>query len=67
MTTFYIVRHGTTVANEKGIIQGQIDTPLSKKGKNEIKQLAQKLQHIRFDAIYSSDLGRAFITEFIIA
>lgn len=67
MVTIYVVRHGTTEANAKGIIQGQLDTPLTEKGKQDAQLLAKKLEGIQFDHIYSSDLGRAFITEFIIA
>ncbi|MFT7616172.1 MAG: broad specificity phosphatase PhoE [Candidatus Woesearchaeota archaeon] len=67
MITLYIVRHGTTEANAKKIVQGQTDTPLTQQGKVDAAALAKKLEEIRFDAIYSSDLGRAFMTEFIIA
>lgn len=67
MITIYIVRHGTTEANEKGIIQGQLDTPLTEEGKRDAALLAEKFKNVELDHIYASDLGRAFITEFIIA
>lgn len=57
--TFYIVRHGETEWNVKGFYQGSSDTPLNKLGEEQAKSLARKLEHIRFDAIFSSDLLRA--------
>lgn len=45
---------------------GQIDTPLTDEGFKNAEILTQKLQSISFDHIYSSDLGRAFITAFIL-
>ena len=36
MTTFYIIRHGQSEANAKGILQGsQIDTPLTELGRSQ--------------------------------
>lgn len=64
--TLYIVRHGETEWNVKKIIQGHADIPLNKKGETQAKELAKKLQHIKFDAIFSSDLIRAKRTAEII-
>lgn len=66
MFTFYLVRHGNTEHNANGRIMGQIDTPLTKEGSKDAKLLAKKLRKIDFDGIYSSDLGRAFITAYLI-
>lgn len=67
MLTFYLVRHGNTENNRKGkIMGGQIDTPLTDEGFKNAEILTQKLQSISFDHVYSSDLGRAFITAFIL-
>lgn len=63
----YIVRHGETEFNVKKIIQGQIDSPLTEKGKQQALERAEDLKNIRFDAIFSSDLGRAHRTAEIIA
>jgi|SRR3989344_3612679 len=57
--TIYLVRHGETDWNKKDIIQGQIDTPLNKKGESQALKMASKLEKIHFDAIFSSDLARA--------
>lgn len=65
--TLYIVRHGETEWNVKKIIQGHADIPLNKKGETQAKELAKKLRHIKFDAIFSSDLIRAKKTAEIIS
>ncbi len=68
MLIFYLVRHGNTEGNYKHFIMGyQIDTPLTDEGLKNTSILSQKLKNIKFDRIYSSDLGRAFITARIIA
>lgn len=64
--TLYIVRHGETEWNVKKIIQGHEDIPLNKKGEAQAKELAKKLGHIKFDAVFSSDLIRAKRTAEII-
>ncbi len=65
--TFYIVRHGETDWNALKLVQGHTDILLNKKGENQAKSLGQKLNKIRFDAIFSSDLLRAKRTAEIIA
>jgi len=56
----FLVRHGESEANEKGIHQGQrIDTGLSKRGKEQAKLIAERLKDEKIEAIYSSDLKRA--------
>lgn len=65
--TFYIVRHGETEWNVKGLIQGQGDSPLTEKGILQVKDAAKELKNIRFDAFFSSDLLRAKRTAEIIA
>jgi len=64
--TLYIVRHGETEWNVRKIIQGHEDIPLNKKGEVQAKELAKKLRHIKFDAVFSSDLIRAKRTAEII-
>ncbi len=64
--TLYIVRHGETEWNVKKIIQGHEDIPLNKKGEVQAKELSKKLRHIKFDAVFSSDLIRAKKTAEII-
>lgn len=65
-TTFYIVRHGQTAWNVADKLQGHSDIPLTAVGEEQAKSIAAKLQHIRFDHAYSSDLIRAKRTAEII-
>lgn len=54
-----LTRHGETVENVKGVLQGQLEGELSKKGIEQAKKLAKRLKIEKIDAIYSSDLARA--------
>ena len=67
MTTFYIVRHGQSELNTQHRLQGHIDSPLTEKGVKDAALVAKKLKKMQFDKIYSSDLGRAFRTAYLIA
>ena len=64
--TLYLVRHGETRWNEKKLIQGHADIPLNKKGEIQARELAEKLTHVKFDAVFSSDLIRSKRTAEII-
>ncbi|MCX6745923.1 MAG: histidine phosphatase family protein [Candidatus Parcubacteria bacterium] len=57
--TLYLVRHGETEWNKNGIIQGQLDSPLTNEGIKQVQQIADELKDIHFDVIFSSDLHRA--------
>ena len=65
--TIYLVRHGKTDWNNKGIIQGHTDIPLNEEGEKEAGELAKELGKIRFDGFFASDLLRAKRTAEIIA
>lgn len=69
MTTFYIIRHGQTDWNLQGRWQGKADIPLNDTGRSQAQRLARHLhrRRISFDAIYSSDLLRAWETATLIA
>lgn len=67
MTTFYICRHGQTENNKNQRLSGWIDTPLTPEGIINASSSAKKLRGIEFDKIISSDLGRAFITAYLVA
>ena len=66
-TTFYIIRHGETEYNAKGLLQGHHDSPLTDRGEQQIRELAQQLAEIHFDHVFSSDLMRAQRTAEILA
>lgn len=67
MISLYIVRHGQTVDNLDNRIQGHSDSALTSLGVKQAEAVADRLASVRFDAIYSSDLGRAVATAEIIA
>jgi len=64
---FYCVRHGETVSNSQGRIQGQLDTELSAVGQQQALAVAAALKHLPIDAVYSSPLRRALETAQAIA
>jgi probable phosphoglycerate mutase len=63
-TTVYLIRHGETDWNLEGRWQGHADVPLNDIGRRQATLVAQRLQAegVVLDAIYSSDLARAFQT-----
>ncbi len=62
MTELILIRHGETAWNRERRMQGQLDSPLSDAGKRQAHLLAQRMKDIAFDALYSSDAGRAHLT-----
>lgn len=62
MLRLYIVRHGRTLFNEKHMIQGWCDAPLTKEGIRQAEALNKGLEDIKFEACYSSPLYRAVST-----
>jgi broad specificity phosphatase PhoE len=66
-TKIYLVRHGETQWNKDGRVQGQLDIGLSDEGLRQARCLARRLAAVEIDAIYSSDLSRAYKTAEIIA
>src|SRR5258708_25538799 len=62
VTTFVFVRHGETAWNVEGRIQGHLDIPLNHLGGAQAEALGKRLVREQFDAVYSSDLVRAFHT-----
>ncbi len=62
MTKIYLIRHGESLGNANGVYLGHADWDLSDKGYRQAELTAEKLLDVRFDAIYSSDLKRAYNT-----
>ncbi|MGE5372823.1 MAG: histidine phosphatase family protein [Solirubrobacterales bacterium] len=62
-----LVRHGLTELNEAGRYQGSRDIPLSDQGRWQAAQVAGRLAAEKIDAVYASDLSRAYDTAVIVA
>ena len=65
-TEFVMFRHGQTADNAAGILQGHRDTLLDELGRTQARWAAERLKDTQIDAIYASDLKRAFETARII-
>ncbi len=63
----YLVRHGETLENAMGIMQGHMNNSLSDKGLSQARRISERLKNECFDVIYSSDLKRAATTASIIS
>jgi probable phosphoglycerate mutase len=62
MTRIILTRHGQTLWNIEGRVQGSLDSPLTEKGILQARSLAQRLKEQGIDHIYSSDSLRAIGT-----
>jgi len=64
-----LIRHGESVGNGEGRMQGQFDSPLSDRGRDQARALLVRLQGEGWKpaVIYSSDLCRAAETAGILA
>lgn len=58
----YIIRHGETIWNKAGKIQGYSDIPLNENGRSLAKTTGKALENVYFDKIFSSPLIRAYET-----
>lgn len=67
MMRLFLVRHGETTGNERGVFYGSTDLPLTPKGITQSSRVAGYLTGIAFDAIYTSQLQRAQQTAQLIA
>lgn len=63
----FLIRHGQTESNAKGIYQGSIDTELTKEGIKQAKLAKKYFSGVTFSNIYSSPKKRALDTAKIIA
>lgn len=67
MTRLYLIRHGETEWNKLEKTQGCTDINLSENGYIQAERLARRLLNEGIDAVYTSDLKRAYVTARIIA
>ncbi len=59
MTHLYLIRHGRSLWNAEGRIQGQADSPLDDLGRKQAHALAARLRFESIQVVYSSPLLRA--------
>ncbi len=63
MTTLLLIRHGESMANTEKRFAGHLDAPLSATGQAQAAITAEYIRsHYTVDAVYASDLLRAFDT-----
>ncbi|MCQ2413182.1 MAG: histidine phosphatase family protein [Clostridia bacterium] len=62
MTTIYLIRHGQSAANAEHFFAGWTNVDLTGTGVLQARKTAEQLANVPFDAIYSSDLLRAYRT-----
>jgi len=55
----YLIRHGETAWNTKGLLQGSTDIPLNQNGIEVAELTAEGLKDVPFDLIFTSPLIRA--------
>ncbi len=58
----YIIRHGETFFNERGLLQGWTNSDLNSFGVRLAEETGRSLCGVRFDAAFSSPLIRAYHT-----
>ena len=61
-TTLYLTRHGRTTANVMHLMQGWSDFPLTRQGREDVRQFGRGLRPIRFRAAWSGNLSRQYET-----
>ncbi|MCK4594488.1 histidine phosphatase family protein [bacterium] len=62
MKELYLLRHAESTANERGILQGRKDYPLSHRGVEQARILGGVLSCLGVDVVYSSPAGRVAAT-----
>jgi len=69
MINIYLARHGQSLDNYNGILNGHRDKPLTKKGVEQATEVANMIKNAKlsFDYVYSSPLKRALVTAEIIS
>jgi broad specificity phosphatase PhoE len=62
VTTILLARHGESDWNAQQRWQGHADRPLTQRGREQARALAERLDEFPLAAIYASDLERAYQT-----
>ncbi|WHH59458.1 histidine phosphatase family protein [Petroclostridium sp. X23] len=67
MMKLFFIRHGLTEWNKVNRFQGSSNIPLCDEGVEQAKKISKRLSKLDFDAVFASDLDRAFQTANYIA
>ncbi len=67
MPKLFLIRHGLTEWNKLNRFQGSSDIELCKEGREQAVKISKRLENYNFEAIYASDLSRAYETALHIA
>lgn len=62
MMRLYMIRHGQSTTNLTHCHAGWAQVPLTEQGEEDARRVGKKLEGIRFDRVFSSDLLRAVQT-----
>ena len=62
MTHIYLIRHGQSEGNLYDLFLGHTDMDLTELGKQQAERLTSYFENVHVDAIFSSDLKRAYHT-----
>lgn len=62
MTKIFLIRHGEAEGNYYRRCQGQMDSPLTARGRRQLPYITKRFASVPLDAAYSSDLSRAMDT-----
>lgn len=58
----YVIRHGESENNKKGLYTGWLDVSLTEKGLEDARRAGDIISGVKFDRVFSSDLVRAVET-----
>ena len=58
----YLIRHGETENNVKGLFSGWFQAQLTEAGREQARRAGERLRGISFDRVYASDLERTLET-----
>ena len=59
MQVIYLIRHGETVFNRDGRVQGHTESDLSELGREQARRVGDRIRGVEFDAVFTSPLRRA--------
>ncbi|WP_302055908.1 histidine phosphatase family protein [Paenibacillus sp. A3M_27_13] len=62
MSTIYLIRHGQSEANHRGVMESRLDSPLDALGKRQTALIAERLRGVNLQCIYTSPSLRATMT-----